>query len=163
MKFSRDCAVEREADPQGLEIVVADATMRADFGRVMAEAFGMPLDTAPWLGALCARDSWICTMAFSGGKPIAVGATYLSGDYAWLGFGATLPDYRKLGAQTALLKRRLAEAGGRGARIAITETGERVPDRPSISYRNILRVGFREMFVRQNYLSPLQQNPSEGR
>jgi hypothetical protein len=36
----------------------------------------------------------------------------------------------------------------------VTETGERVPDKPSDSYRNILRAGFHERYLRQNYLSP---------
>jgi len=36
----------------------------------------------------------------------------------------------------------------------VTETGERVPDRPSASYRNILRAGFREEFVVKNWLMP---------
>jgi GNAT superfamily N-acetyltransferase len=156
MKFSRDCAVDREADPPGLEIVVAGASLRNDFGRVTVEAFGMPAAIAPWLGALAGRKNWISVMAFSKGVPVAVGTTYVSGEHAWLGFGATLPDYRRLGAQTALLKRRIAEAAKLGARVAVTETGERVPDRPSNSYRNILRVGFREMYLRQNYLSPLK-------
>jgi hypothetical protein len=48
---------------------------------------------------------------------------------------------------------RIREAAARGARIAVTETGERLPDRPSASYRNILRAGFEEMYLRQNYMS----------
>ena len=42
----------------------------------------------------------------------------------------------------------------RGARTAVTETGERQPDKPSNSYRNILRAGFHERYLRHNYLSP---------
>ena len=49
----------------------------------------------------------------------------------------------------------MREAAARGAQIACTETGERLPDKPSNSYRNILRAGFSEAYVRQNYLSPL--------
>jgi GNAT superfamily N-acetyltransferase len=155
MKFSRDCSIEPEADPPGLEIALADASLRNDFGRVMVEAFGMPSSIAPWLGELAGRENWIAAMAFNKGTPVAVGTAYVSGHHAWLGFGATLPEYRRLGAQTALLRRRIREAADRGARVAVTETGERVPDRPSNSYRNILRVGFREMYLRQNYLSPM--------
>ncbi len=40
-----------------------------------------------------------------------------------------------------------------GVRTLATETGELVPDRPSNSYRNILRVGFEEQYVRPNYVS----------
>lgn len=59
-----------------------------------------------------------------------------------------------MGVQAALLARRLSEAAARGAKVAVTETGERLPDQPSHSYRNILRAGFQEMYLRQNYLSP---------
>jgi GNAT superfamily N-acetyltransferase len=78
----------------------------------------------------------------------------VSSEHAWLGFGATLPAYRRHGAQNALLARRLGEAAARGARTAVTETGERLPDKPSDSYRNILRAGFHERYLRHNYLSP---------
>ncbi len=57
------------------------------------------------------------------------------------------------GAQNALLARRLQEAATQGAQVAVTETDERVPDKPDNSYRNILKAGFVEAYVRQNYLS----------
>jgi hypothetical protein len=47
-----------------------------------------------------------------------------------------------------------AFAAARGARTAVTETGERMPDKPSASYRNILRAGFQERYLRQNWMSP---------
>jgi hypothetical protein len=93
-------------------------------------------------------------MAFAGGTPVAAGAVYVNGGYAWLGLGATLASHRRRGAQNASLARRLGEAAARGARVAVTETGERIPDKASHSYRNILRAGFEEMYLRQNYLSP---------
>jgi hypothetical protein len=34
------------------------------------------------------------------------------------------------------------------------ETGERVPDRPSASYRNILKAGFEEAYLRPNWQRP---------
>jgi hypothetical protein len=39
-----------------------------------------------------------------------------------------------------------------GCRILVTETGELRDDRPSASYRNILRYGFAERFVVANRL-----------
>jgi GNAT superfamily N-acetyltransferase len=126
----------------------------ADFGRVVAEGFGLPESIARWVAALPGRPHWVCAMAFAGSAPAAAGAAYVQGEFAWLGFGATLPAQRRHGAQNALLARRLGEAASRGARIAVTETGERLPDKPSNSYRNILRAGFHERYLRQNYLSP---------
>ena len=82
-------------------------------------------------------------MAFAGAAPVAAGAVYVSGEYAWLGLGATLQSHRRHGAQSGLIAYRLGEAAARGARMAVTETGERLPDKPSNSYRNILLGGIR--------------------
>src|SRR5262249_26210930 len=124
------------------------------FGRIVVEAFGLPESTVPWMAALPEHSRWLCLLAFRDGTAIAAGALYLHGDHAWLGIGATLPAYRGLGAQTPLLAHRLAEASARGAKVAATQTGERVPGEPGHSYRNILRAGFEEVSLRQNYTSP---------
>jgi GNAT superfamily N-acetyltransferase len=153
MKFSRPCDASLKAATD-LEVRVAGREHGADFGRVVAEGFGLPAAIASWVSALPGRPHWCCVMAFAESAPAGAGAVYVSGEYAWLGFGATLPAYRRHGAQNALLARRLTEAASRGARTAVTETGERQPDKPSDSYRNILRAGFHERYLRQNYLSP---------
>jgi GNAT superfamily N-acetyltransferase len=153
MKFSRPCDASLKA-PTDLEVRVAGPELGADFGRVVAEGFGLPAAIASWVSALPGRPHWLCVMAFAGSAPAAAGAAYVNGEYAWLGFGATLPAFRRHGAQNALLARRLTEAASRGARTAVTETGERLPDKPSNSYRNILRAGFEERYLRQNWMSP---------
>jgi GNAT superfamily N-acetyltransferase len=153
MKFSRACGERLEA-PTDLEVRIVGREHGADFGRVVAEGFGLPPAIAAWVSALPGRPHWVCAMALAGAQPAAAGAAYVQGAYAWLGFGATLPAFRRHGAQNALLARRLGEAASRGARIAVTETGERLPDKPSNSYRNILRAGFHERYLRHNYLSP---------
>lgn len=153
MKFCRPC----EGAPQtssDLEIRVIGREHGGEFGRVVAEGFGLSAAVAPWVGALAGRANWVCVMAFAGAVAVVAGAVYVSGEYAWLGFGATLSSHRRHGAQSELIARRLSEAAARGARIAVTETGERLPDKPSNSYRNILRAGFEEMYLRQNYMSP---------
>ena len=153
MKFSRPCDASLKA-PTDLEVRVAGPELGAEFGKVVAEGFGLAPAIAPWVGVLPGRPKWVCVMAFAKSMPVAAGAVYVSGEYAWLGFGATLPSHRRHGAQNALLARRLAEAAARGARTAVTETGEQLPDKPSNSYRNILRAGFEERYLRQNWMSP---------
>lgn len=153
MKFSRPCDASLAA-PTDLEVRVVGAERGGAFGQVVAAGFGLPATIAPWVGALPGRANWVCVMAFAESTPVAAGAVYVRGEYAWLGFGATLPSHRRHGAQNALLARRIAEAAARGARTAVTETGERMPDKPSNSYRNILRAGFEERYLRQNWMSP---------
>jgi hypothetical protein len=153
MKFCRPCA-NAPQPASDLEVRVIGAALGHEFGRVVAEGFGLPPTVVPWIGALAGRANWICAMAFAGDAPVAAGAAYVSRGQAWLGLGATSASHRRRGAQNALLACRLREAAARGARMAVTETGERLPDKPSHSYRNILRAGFEEAYLRQNYMSP---------
>jgi hypothetical protein len=53
-----------------------------------------------------------------------------------------------------LLAARIDAARAAGAVSLATETGERVPGAPDQSYRNILRAGFREAYLRANWHSP---------
>jgi hypothetical protein len=152
-KFFRPCEGSSRTATE-LEVRVVGREHGVDFGRVVAEGFGLPSGVASWVAAVPGRPHWACVMAFAGDLPVAAGAVYVDGDHAWLGFGATLAAHRRRGAQQAILARRLAEAAARGARVAVTETGEQVPGKPSNSYRNIRRAGFEEAYLRQNYLSP---------
>jgi GNAT superfamily N-acetyltransferase len=156
MKFRRDCDLPLAA-PTSLDVRVIDREHGAAFGHVIAEGFGLQPAVSQWAGQLPGRAGWCCVMAFDGDAPVAAGATFISGAYAWLGFGATLASHRRRGAQNALLARRLAEAAVRGARVAAVETGEQQVDKPSNSYRNILRSGFTEAYLRQNFISPAQR------
>ena len=152
MKFCCECSQASHAATD-LTLREIDGREAENFGRVVTQGFGLPESIASWVGALPGRDGWICVMGFDGDRPVAAGAAHIRGEYAWLGFGATLPSHRGRGAQSAILSVRLAEAAIRGCRFAVTETGERLPDKTSISYRNILRAGFRECYVRQNFVS----------
>ena len=153
MKFHRPTAVPVAA-PTDLDIDVIGPERGLAFGLVVCAGFGLPETVAPWLARLAGRERWVCLLASADGAPAAAAALYVDGTHAWLGLGATLPAFRRRGGQSALLARRLREAAARGALTAVTETGERVPDRPSSSYRNILRCGFQETYLRENYLSP---------
>ena len=72
----------------------------------------------------------------------------------YLGYAGTAPEHRGKGAQSALLAARIRRARELGCDAVFTETGEQLPDRPSASYRNILRAGFEELYVVPNWLSP---------
>jgi hypothetical protein len=54
-----------------------------------------------------------------------------------------------------LLAARIDAARAAGAISLATETGERVPGEPDQSYRNIVRAGFREAYLRANWRSPV--------
>jgi GNAT superfamily N-acetyltransferase len=122
------------------------------FGRVVARAlFELPELAGRWTSALVARPGWSCFLALDGEEPAATGALYVAGGVGWLSFGATLPEFRRRGAQSALLAARIRTAAELGCTVVVTETGAQVEGRPSNSYRNILRAGFEEAYVRPNY------------
>jgi len=125
------------------------------FARALIAGYEMPGWMEPWVAALVGRPGWSCYLALHGSKPAGAGCVYLRPPAAWLGLAGTVPELRRRGAQGAIMAARIREAVAAGCTAIGTETGERTDDRPSASYRNILRLGFREAYVRPNLVSPL--------
>jgi GNAT superfamily N-acetyltransferase len=168
MKFSRGVGPREARSELHVERVGAD---RADgFAHVVVGSYGMPDWSEPLSANVVGRPGWSCYVAYDGKTPAGAGALFvhegpssacaaglgpaLPAKIGWLGFGATLPAYRGRGAQSALLAARIEDARQQGCSTVVTETGELEEGRPSSSYRNILRAGFREAGVRPNYKAP---------
>jgi GNAT superfamily N-acetyltransferase len=145
---------EREPNPVSAESSLRIEEADERFGTVFAQAYGMPALFAEWLGRLPGRSGWHCIAAYDGDEPVATGALFVAGDLGWLTFGATLPSHRGRGAQSALLAARINLAADLGLALVVTETGVPRDGQAGPSYRNILRAGFRETYVRPNYASP---------
>jgi hypothetical protein len=77
------------------------------FGQVVQAGFGLPVATAKWFAALFGRPGWHLYLAYDGDTPIASGAAFAQHGVAWFGMDATLTDFRRRGAQTALISRRM--------------------------------------------------------
>lgn len=129
-----------------------DKTDALAFGTIAADCFGWPATTRRWIGDVVGRPGWRHYLAFDGDRPVATGALFASGDQAWVDFAATLPEYRGRGAQAALLSRRIIDAAELGCRQLVVETAEDTPARGAPSFRNMLRFGFREAYVRPNFI-----------
>jgi GNAT superfamily N-acetyltransferase len=154
MKFIRDPHPPRFPEPDGIEVVEVNAPDEAPFGTIAALGFGMPAWGAEFFAHLPGRPGWRCYVAHVGGEAQACGAMLIAEGIAELGIGATLEEARGRGCQTALLRRRISDAAAAGCRTLLVETGERVPDRPAASYRNILKAGFEEAYLRPNWQRP---------
>ena len=153
VKFRRD-HVGPPSPPSALVIAAAAAKDSATFGAVIAGGFGMPPAMAAWMSALVGHPDWRCYIAYDSGVAIGGAAMYLRGAAGWLGAGATLPEARRRGAQSALLARRIADAANAGARVLTTETGKPLPGEQHPSYANILRAGFAVAYERANWTFP---------
>lgn len=124
------------------------------FGRIVCAAFDLGDDAIPWLARLPGRERWHVFMSFDGEDPAGAGALFVDGHLAWTDFGATSPGFRRRGSQSAVLAARIKRAVESGCRRMFTCTGVDVPGDPQHSYRNILRAGFRQDYVRENYAPP---------
>jgi hypothetical protein len=151
MKFVRDAHPPRFAAPEDVEVVEIDRAEEAPFGAIAALGFDLPAWTAALFANLPEREAWRCYIARLNGEPRACAAMLLDEGIAEFGIAATLEGARGRGCQLALLHRRILDAAAAGCHTLFVETGERVPGRPAASYRNILRAGFEEAYLRPNW------------
>jgi len=151
MKFVRDAHPPRFSTPAGVEIAEAQAGQETPFGMIAATGFGLPAWASVFFANLPGRPGWHCYVAEVDGEPAACAAMFVHERIAEFGIAATLEPARGRGCQLALLHRRITDAAGLDCQTLFVETGERIPDRPSASYRNILRAGFEEAYPRPNW------------
>lgn len=151
MKFVRDAHPPRFRAPD-VEVVELTSPEQEPFGAIVATGFGLPAWAGDFFAHLPGRPGWRCYVARVDGEAQACAGMLIEGEVAEFGPAATLEPARGRGCQLALLHRRIVDAAEAGCQTLFTETGERVPDRPSISYRNILRAGFEEAYIRPNWV-----------
>ena len=152
-KFSRG----REAAPKvetELRLERVGPEQGPAFGRIVCDAFDLGEAAVPWLARLPGRPGWHVFMSFDGDEPAGTGTVFVRDGLAWFDFGATAPEHRRRGSQSALLARRLQHALDLDCRKLFTCTGEEVPGDPQHSYSNIQKAGFREDYLRENYAPP---------
>lgn len=151
MKFVRDPSPSDLREPEGVEVVELGRGRNEAFGRISAAGFELPDWGSAFFGGLPGQEGWRCYEARIDGEPKGCAAMLINEGVAEFGVAATLESARGRGCQTALLHRRIEDARTAGCHILFVETGERTADRPSASYRNILRAGFREAYLRPNW------------
>jgi hypothetical protein len=150
MKFAR--GRELVSRPKSsLEVRPIGVAHGGAFGRIVCDAFDMPDQTAPLVSRLVGCPGWHLFMSFDGETEVGTGALFVSDGVGWLGFGATKPEFRGRGGQAAVLAARIEAALDLDCRVVITETGEAVPGDKQHSYKNILKAGFRELYLRGNF------------
>jgi hypothetical protein len=151
MKFARGVAPPDLPEPEGVDLVELAPGEGEAFSSIVAEGFGLP----PWAGTLFfdlpGTEGWHCYLALVGGRPAATAAMLVGDGVAEFGLAATLEAARGRGCQLGLLRRRIVDAAAAGCHTLFVETGEQATDRPSGSYRNILRAGFEEAYLRPNW------------
>ena len=152
-KFERGISPVPHVQTSRVDVRPVNAESADAFGQIVQAGFGLPVGTAEWFAALSGRPRWHLYLAYDGETPIASGAAFVQHGVAWFGIDATLGDYRRRGAQTALIHRRVED--GRAARLAglTAETGQPSAGQEAAhtSYSNYTRAGFARAYVRPNY------------
>lgn len=121
------------------------------YSEIVCAAFGAPPLLGQWFAALAAQPNWRFYLAYDGDKAVAGAALWCDGATAWLGIAATAPQARRRGGQGALMARRIEDARRVGAKLIVTETGEKQPGVVSTSYDNMIRHGFEVVHARPNF------------
>lgn len=98
------------------------------------------------------RPGWMHDAALDGERIVATAAAFVHEGSVRLDSTATLPEARGRGARSALLARRIVDAGRGGCERALVETSEPRPDNVAQSHRNVTRMGFRAAYARQNFI-----------
>ena len=131
---------------------VERTTDGAVFGAAAAEGFGAPPEAFGRFDVL-ERPGFAGFIAWAGDVPAASGVVLVDGEHAWFGVASTRPAFRGRGAQQALIAARIEHARAAGAMTLSVETAA-PGEEPGPSYRNVVRAGFTDAYVRQNWHSP---------
>jgi GNAT superfamily N-acetyltransferase len=153
MQFQRGIE-DAPAAVTALDVVELGRESNPDFGRIVRAAYGLPPETETIIASAPGREGWTCWLTLADGEPAGAAALFVDEGAGYLGYAGTAPEHRGKGAQSALLATRIQRARELGCDAVFTETGVLLPDRPSASYRNILRAGFEELYAISNWLSP---------
>lgn len=131
------------------ELTMAD---RDGFAAVNMAAWEVPPVLTPWFGATVGVDGFRhFGVRDEAGRVVATGTMFVRDGVAWLGYGATHPEFRGRGYQTALLAHRVSQAAKMGCEIAHSETRQdaSTPDDPNPSLHNMLRTGFEILYDKE--------------
>ncbi|BBF93983.1 GNAT family N-acetyltransferase [Blastochloris tepida] len=153
MKFVRGRSAPPLPRPHHFDVRRVGAEDGLAFARIICSALGLGQAAEGWLSRLPSAPGWHAFMSFADDKPAGAGAVFISGETAWLDWCATARDFRGKGSHSALLSARITAALDLGCRTIATCARD---DEPSMgddhsSYANIVRAGFRESYVRDNY------------
>jgi len=118
--------------------------------QTVARGFAESEDPAPALvdvmETFFQQANSLCFAATRGGRLAGGGAIFVRDGVAALAGASTLPEFRKLGIQSDLLKTRLKIAAEKGCELAMVTT---LPG--SLSQRNMEKLGFQVVYARTKF------------
>lgn len=149
-RMAKTCCVPHAIEPDP-SIVIEELTIadREGFAACNAAAWGVPDMLLPWFAATVGVEGFRHFGVREDGRVVSTGTLFVHEGLAWLGYGATYPECRGRGYQTALLAHRLREAWRLGCDLAHSETAEDTPEEPNPSLHNMHRVGLATLYDKE--------------
>ncbi|MCP4300145.1 MAG: GNAT family N-acetyltransferase [Gammaproteobacteria bacterium] len=151
MKFER-ASEELPAVRSDFQVRRVGPERAGDFAALAGPAFGLRPSSNAALAAIVEAPGHHAFMSFVGTRVAGTGVVFIDNGIAVLDWGATHPDFRRRGGQTAILAARVQFALEMGCKRIYTMTGEAVPGDPQHSYSNIQKAGFSEVYLRENWI-----------
>ena len=153
MKFRRGVQRAPEASTS-LRVDRIGSEGAAEFGAMLAKAFGLDASVDRWHANLPTRHGWACFGAFDDRVLVATAIAYFEHKVGWLGGAGTMPAARGRGAQSALLAARIRAAAEAGVEVLAVETDVETEGEAGASHRNVLRAGFEPAYLQQWWVRP---------
>jgi GNAT superfamily N-acetyltransferase len=127
------------------------------WARMLMRGFGMPEELAPMISNVLAEPGVTSFGAYADDELVGSGTVNVVevaggqrvGEFA---AGCTLPEFQGRGAQSALIAARIRAAVDAGCGLLVAETGDEQPGEHNTSLHNLLRLGFRVLYKRQNWV-----------
>lgn len=147
-----DAYTEDRLDDQRIRVAELQEDDFEIYATIHCKGTGLPDSGIPHVAMnnriLYHRPGWKFYVAYVDQQPAAAGVMHMHNRIASFTFAATLPEYRRLGLQSRLLKHRIAEAAKHGCRLAVSQCAFLSP-----SHRNMERVGMKMGYVRTTWTS----------
>jgi GNAT superfamily N-acetyltransferase len=137
-------------DPGLIEVVRVSRDTGSTFRDLVGPTLGVPEAARAGIVATVGQAGWYYYLALADGQAVAGAAMFSDGVGAWFGLAATLPTHRNVGAQTALLSRRMSDARALGCHWVSAETHPTSAER-NPSLRNMARAGMQVLYLRPWY------------
>lgn len=161
---SRGAAARLDA---GLRVAKVTAPQAREWAQVTFKVFGLPMEPHLEMAIGCVgRPGWHTFAVFEGSVIVATASLHTFDGVGHLLGGATLPEARGRGAQSALIAARAVAAQEAGCAWLIGEAGAEARGEHNPSLHNMLRAGMSARYQRKNWKwrssAPLRPASSGG-
>lgn len=152
-RFMRTLPATTDLTPGPVAVRRLEAIETEGMSHIVVNSLDLPGLSSVLLLGLPDRPGWHCYAASLEGMEVACGSMLAIGKLALLGLDATLPEARRRGCQTALIRRRLRDAAREGCEVALAEVCDILPT-SRVAAINLERAGFVEVAGRVNWRRP---------